>query len=202
MCELKKRSLKTAERQLEKLKKSGLYWQAKAGLGLARIRLAQGRKKEARDEAMKSVKLVRSAEGALFITRLALDAKRVKTAAKWADRAEKLSPGEPAATAAQAFVAAAAGNSDDALKILQTAEYSYPKSCIINLVIAQVAAGAGLHDRVIRNTDKTIDHCPEMEEAYLLRGSAALMKSDKKAARKNFKLFTKYGGDPKLVKDK
>ncbi|MFC1583911.1 tetratricopeptide repeat protein [Fibrobacterota bacterium] len=197
---IKQRDFPSATKHFNELKQGSPIWKAKAYLGLAQISIMKQDHARAEDQLKKSIYLARSTTAARMLAKLALKRNDLKTAHKWAKRANSLDPEDPMARLAKADFLIAQKKIGDARQVIKEALEKLPGSCDLLLNLEKLNFMEDKGWRGSPNSEKVMELCPEKEMAYYYRGLWARKLSDNRGARKYFSLFEKHGGDPGLVK--
>jgi tetratricopeptide (TPR) repeat protein len=200
MCELKAKKIESAKDLFTQLKSNKKRTLAAQGyLGLAQV-FERERKYEAMAHHLeKSVGLATSIEAMYRLTIANIYLKKAQEAKKWSDKAQALDAESHYAIMAKTELLLAQGRKSEAMRIIKKARTDYPNSCELLLTFIKANWIMGYAQPVKSVGSFVIKKCPDMEMVYYYMGMVAHRFFDKKEAKKQFKLFVKYGGDASLL---
>ncbi|MFC1585818.1 tetratricopeptide repeat protein [Fibrobacterota bacterium] len=199
-CELKMRNAKMAKKFFHELHdNANSEWKVKGLLGTAKAFEQENKLKYARHYIEKVVELEPSVEVFHLMSQVAIDSKKMKEADQWADKALKLGPDDPEAITAKVEVMLADGRTAQAMTYVKKEVNKNPHNCELMLIRVKIFWTKGFTRPVRKISKKVNSLCPELEMPYYYLGKLAHREEDTAEAKRNFKMYLRYGGDEKFL---
>jgi len=200
MCELKIGNTKKAKEFFQELKISkDAQWKAKGLLGLATAFVGEKKWTAAEHHLELAVQAYPLTEAMYRLTQVNIKNKKYTKAGTWVAKMKRIDSKDVYTIMGNVDLLLARKMKTDAMREIKKGMKSHPNDCDIKLIFIKVNYTLGYDKPVKSNAEFVASQCPEMEMSYFYLGMIAHRFFDKKEAKKQFKLYKKYGGNTSII---